>query len=228
MTVNKTEADRLVAELLFTPEEFEQRGLANELLKQFLRGYPIIELQTLLRHPDGGVKRAAIWIASELPSYAPALLGDAVRAISSPDRYVRYYALDVVVLGAVGEFEEEYAQVVLALDPAVKDHALFLVSSATNDRLLAAMRGIEKLNPSSYHLAGLRALMEAPSVSPKKIEDMIEADSEVDRLYGLAIAERSYGAYPDLLQIAARSNDTLIASLANHMLHQHKTGNPAV
>src|SRR5262245_18361294 len=101
MRTVESEGDRLVAELLSDPEKFERRGLANELLKQFLRNYPTHRLRSLLRHENGRVVRSAIWIASELPSKAPELLTDIVLASSSADRYIRYYALDGIMLGAI-------------------------------------------------------------------------------------------------------------------------------
>ena len=221
---DRDEVDRLIAKLVCDPEAFERGGFANDLLKQFLRGHPIDVLRRLLHHSDGGVTRAAIWIASELPVFAPALLSDALPALTSPDRYVRFYALDVVMLGAVGEDEEEFVRVVEALDDpdvAVKDHALFLISHATNGQILAAIKRFRRADPSSHHLPGLGALADARSANPIAVREMIESNSEVDRKYGLAIAERCYDVHPDLLEMAARSGDKLIRSLAAHMLKQH-------
>jgi hypothetical protein len=224
---DRGEADRLVAELIGDPESFEKKGRANELLKQFFRGYPLEALRSLLRHHNGGVVRAGVWIASELPSNALALLSDVLSVSASPDRNVRFYALDVVAMGAIGGHEEEFVRVVNALDDpdaAVRDHALFLVSRATDDQLRAAMKRLDRANRRSHHFAGLQALVDAQLATPPEVEKMIESDDQLNRQYGLAIAERCYKIYPHLLEIAANSKDELIRSLADHMLKQHRVG----
>jgi hypothetical protein len=121
--------------------------------------------------------------------------------------------------------QEEFIRVIEALDDpdeAVRDHALFHISHATEDQLEAALRRLERLKANSPHVAGLRALVETKSISPTAIEEMIEGENEVERKYGLAIGVRRYTTYPDLLELAAKSKDSLIESLTSHMLKQHQ------
>ena len=72
------DAGRLISALVNDPEGFRKRGVANDLLKCFFRGYPIEALKDLLRHSDSRVVRSAIWIASELPSEAAKIIDLAI------------------------------------------------------------------------------------------------------------------------------------------------------
>lgn len=223
--LDHAEADRLVSQLFSDPERFAKKGMANDLLKQFFEGYPLDHLRSLLRHKNHKVVGEGIWIASELPSCASALLNDAIALSKHPDRRVRFFALDVVMLGATGGRADGFIHVVEGLDdpdPAIKDHALFLLSRATEQQLAAAAKYLSRVEPDSEHLAGLGMLTEAQSTEPALIEEAIQGSGSLRRRYGLAAAERVYGRYPFLLDLAARSNDDSIRSLAEHMLKQHR------
>src|ERR1700738_1302896 len=159
-------ANHLMSELLANPELFFERGAANELVDQFSLGYPLDNLRSLVRHPDRVVAKQGIWIASELPDEAPALLSDAGALLSHSDRYIRFYALDVIVLGTPRGDYEQYAHVINALgdpDSAVREHALFLLSRATDSQLAAARQCFESADPGSYHRRGLGLLAKARS-----------------------------------------------------------------
>ena len=223
--VDRSEGDRLVSQLFSDPERFAKTGMANDLLKQFFEGYPLDHLRSLLRHANHKVVEEGIWIASELPSCAAALLDDAMVLSRHPDRRVRFFALDVVMLGSAGGRTEGFIQVVEGLDdpdPAINDHALFLLSRATESQVAAAVKYLEQAEPNSRHLAGLSMLVEAQSTEPPLVADALQSSDSLRRRYGLAAAERAYGQGPSLLDLAARSQDDSIKSLAEHMLKQHR------
>src|SRR5580704_17086703 len=223
--VDRSEGDRLVSQLFSDPERFAKRGMANDLLKQFFEGYPLDHLRSLLRHANHKVVEEGIWIASELPSCAAALLDDAMVLSRHPDRRVRFFALDVVMLGSAGGRTEGFIQVVEGLDdpdPAINDHAFFLLSRATESQVAAAVTYLEQAEPDSRHLAGLSMLVEAQSTEPPLVADALQSSDSLRRRYGLAAAERAYGQDPSLLDLAARSQDDSIKSLAEHMLKQHR------
>jgi hypothetical protein len=223
--VDRSEGDRLVSQLFSDPERFAKKGMANDLLKQFFEGYPLDHLRSLLRHTNRKVVEEGIWIASELPSCAAALLDDAMVLSRHPDRRVRFFALDVVMLGTISGRAEGFIQVVEGLDdpdPVIIEHALFLLSRATESQLAAATKYLERVEPDSRHLAGLDMLAEAQSTDPALVEDAIQSGDSLRRKYGLAAAERAYGQHPFLLDLAARSQDDSIKSLAAHLLKQHR------
>jgi hypothetical protein len=223
--VDRSEGDRLVSQLFSDPERFAKKGMANDLLKQFFEGYPLDHLRSLLRHANHKVVEEGIWIASELPSCAAALLDDALVLARHPDRQVRFFALDVVMLGTVGGRTEGFIRVVEGLDdrdPVISDHALFLLSRAAESQLATAMKYLERVEPDSRHLAGLGMLAAAQSTDPALVEDAIQSSDSLRRRYGLAAAERAYGRHPSLLDLAAHSQDDSIRSLAEHMLKQHR------
>jgi hypothetical protein len=225
--LDSAKANRLMSQLFSDPDLFEKEGLANELLKQFFRGYPLDQLRSLLRHENHMVLRSGIWIASELPDHASALLNEANELARHPDTRVRYFALDVIMLATAETDGEEFIRIVEALDDtaaAVADNGLFLLSRATQQQLGAAIKHFELADSSSPHLVGLRMLANSRSANPSDIKNAIQGSDPLFRKYGLAVAERTYDIYPILLTEAADSKDDFIRSLANHMLELHSIG----
>lgn len=217
-------AKDLIDKLLADPEAFSRDGLANDLLNYFGHGYPIDKLALLMRHENQSVARAGIWIASELPKAAAVLLEDAVVLSHHPDRYVRHYAMDVIILGASGANRKQFFNVVLGLDDlddVVADHSLFLVSRASEEQLAGAVEYFESEKPTSAHLSLLMAALQKPLTNPAEVESLLKSEDPLRRKYGLVLAERSYKDYPHLVSIAAASQDALISNLAQHMLKLH-------
>ena len=218
-------ADQLMSALISDPTGFNKSGLGNDLLAGFLRGYPLDRLQSLLRHQDAKIVKEAIWIASELPCAAADLLDDAIAISKHLDRRIRYFALDVIVLGTRDSRREEFVRVVAGSDDpdlAVADHAVFLISRATEGQLTAAIGHLELREPTSPHLDGLRAMLKLDPSDPTEIKEMLESGDARLRKYGLAAAERAYDSDPEPLEHAANSKDDFIRSLAAHLLKQHR------
>jgi hypothetical protein len=220
--IRSANADQLISDLVSDPTSFNATRLGNELLKYFLRGYSIDKLRTLLHAQNDSVVKTAVWIASELPGSAKDVLDDVIRLAVHPVREIRYFALDVIMLGTRYDRFEDFVHVVRCLedhDSAVASHALFLLTRAAREQILAALALQDQLSP---HSAGLRHMLEAQSLSPNVVERMLQGDNQVVRMYGLALAERLHDMHPDLLDIANNSADNLISSLASHLLRQHK------
>jgi hypothetical protein len=222
--LDRSKADRLVADLLSQPESFEKRGLANELLNEFFHGYPIDHLRLLLHHLDVRVLRRGTWIASELPREAEFLLDDIIAVSKHSDRRIRRDALIVIALGTNGARLERFFHLVEALDDpdaAVAEHALFLLSRSSDAQLAAAITHFETTR-QDRHLSGLRMLVKANSADQSAAEAMLQSDDPLRRKYGLALAERGHSSYPSSLILAANSEDESIRPLAQHLLDLHK------
>jgi hypothetical protein len=109
-------ADQLVDDLFSDPHGFREKGDGNELLNQFLRGYPLDKLRLLLNHQHEEVVATGIWIASELGHEAAAFVNDAVAALQHPNNRIRYFALDVIALGTRDQKDAEFFQIVKRLE----------------------------------------------------------------------------------------------------------------
>jgi len=217
--------DKLVSEIISDPDFASRKGVTNDLLEEFFRGYSLENLKALMRHENHAVAQQGAWIASELPDAAPELLNDAVVLLAHPDRKVRFYALDVVVLAGGGERNQQYVHLIKALedrDAAVSKHALFLFSRIREaGQLATARRHFESAEPRSYHHKGLSLVADARSVSSDDVQSLLRSSDPLERKYGLAIAERLSGDRPELLDFAEASEDQEISDLAKHMKSLH-------
>jgi HEAT repeat protein len=219
-------ANQLMDTLLSDPEGFYARGDGNELLKQFLRGYSLDKLRSLLHHPNERVVATGIWISSELGQDAAAFVNEAVGALQHPNKRIRYFALDVIMLGTTtGEYKSEFFQIVKRLedaDVAVRQKALELLSRAIDKQLISAIDHFETEEHGSLHPDLLHRLLRSRSSDPAEIEEMIRSGDRLRSQYGIAIAERVYDIYPHLLNIAANLEDEEYGSIAKNMLKQKR------
>lgn len=90
--------DALLAELLRDPEGFHAAGRTYALLQEFLDGFPLKEIEPLLSSANVNVRRAGIWLASEMGRKADPLAAQAAKLFADEDPYIRYYVLDLLVL----------------------------------------------------------------------------------------------------------------------------------
>lgn len=217
--------DQLMSEIISDPDLAWKKGLTNDLLKEFFRGYPIEKLKALMRHANHAVARQGVWIASELPEAAPELLNDAVALLAHPNRNIRFDALGVIALARGGDRNQHFVHLIKALedsDAVVGKHALFLLSRIKDAGELATARQyFESTEPKSFHCKGLSLLGDTLSLSSDHIQSLLRSDDPLERKYGLAIAERLYGDRPELLDLAETSQDEVISSLAGHMKRLH-------
>jgi hypothetical protein len=110
----------------------------NELLNAFLRGYPIEKLRELLRSSDREALKRGIWLAAELTEHALPLLDDIRVLLEHPDRYVRYYAIEVMLWTNRPEHGAPLAEAITHVedpDAVVRSEALQLLARASDDQL---------------------------------------------------------------------------------------------
>jgi hypothetical protein len=211
-------AEGLISNLFDDPEQFTRRGLANDLLKEFLRGYPIKNLIALLRNEHIKIIRNAIWIASELPEASGVLLQDAARLAKHSDRRIRYFSLDVIMLATSKEHQEVFSEIVKCLDDpdsVISERAAWLISRATDNQLIAAKKVLDRREPRSPFATGIDELLGVLSRGPARAEAMLKSQSALDRRLGLVAAGRYRNEFPSLLALAADSEDTWVREVAN-------------
>src|SRR5439155_23908582 len=102
MTDNST-GQQLIQELLEDPTRFYESGKTYELLQAYFGGFPLVTLRPLLAHSERMVKRAAVWVTSEIGDDGRSLIHDVIPLIRDDDRFIQYYALETVTVWSVGE-----------------------------------------------------------------------------------------------------------------------------
>jgi hypothetical protein len=210
--------EELIERLRAEPENFNDAGTGYALLQEYFGGFPVKTLSPLLKDHDPQIRRAAIWIASELGRDAESLLEDAVPLVYDDDRYIQYHALEVVTVCASGASAGEFVHVFRSLeagDEVVRRHAMRLASTATTSQIEASLRVLEPSGSSNViHSRVLPRLLPNEPQDAGQIMAMIEDEEPLVRRYGAILARRVYDESPDLLHGAARAEDVEIRNFA--------------
>jgi hypothetical protein len=197
--------------LLSDSARFFEHGRAYQLLQEYFAGFPVETLRPLLGNNDSMVRRAAVWVASELGRNAQSLIRDAVPLINDNDRYIRYHALEIVMVCSFGENVHEFVHVVRALesdDEVIRVLAMRLVSNAHDQQLEAAVRRASSLGPlCERHETCLSDLLEAERVTPLDIVALLDHEQPLARRYGAIAAKRLSHNFPAVLDHALSNAD---------------------
>jgi|SRR5665213_168316 len=210
---NITRGDELLARVL-SGDDLES-GIANDLLNEFFRGYPIDNLVRLLRSDDERVVRSGAWIASELARDAKPVLEHLIPLFNSTDTRVRYYCVETVLTAATAQ------------DGEVVGHA---ISRITDDERPVRRMTFELLARAgrSPLLAGAAYVKDSRIVS--LLEWVLEIESELRdndeiaarlcesdvlrRLFAAVAAARIYRRNPHYLQLAVSLGESEAQSFA--------------
>lgn len=204
-------ARQLISELMADPQAFDASGRAHELLQAYLEGFSPDTLRTLLRSDNMSVQRTAAFIASELGGQARTLLDDVVPLLSSVDRHIQNYAMEVLTVCSEGVNTEKFAHVARQLESAdagLRLQAMDLVSNATASQLEAAacsFQGDDRNQEAHRH--GLRAAVSEEDIEVPAILAMLHSASPVTRRYGAIVARRLARRFPQLVQEVASTGD---------------------
>lgn len=201
--------EHLIKELLAAPAKFNEQGTAYQLLQEYVHGLPLDTLHPLLTHHDQLVQRAAIFVLSELGRGGAALICDVLPFLETDDRYMKYHALEILMVCSFAEHVEKFIHVVRALeddDPVIRTLAMDLVSNADTPRLEAAIRLCEAPGSSdAVYKEGLVQMIQSERLTPEDVLAMLQSEYALVRKYGVIIAERLLRIYPDLIVEAAAS-----------------------
>lgn len=187
----------------------------NELLSELHRGYPVEKLRPLLQTGNVSAVRAAAWLASELGSLAAPLLHDVPGLLTHSESYVRFYALDVVLVNAGhddGELLARAAILVVDSVESVRWKALQFLARASEEQLAVSI-------PCQRHqgIAAFTAWLLDSHRSDEVIE-RLEAPDQLTRRFAAVAAARMCDRDPAALERAAETSDHEVADFAKYVV----------
>ena len=96
-----------------------------------------------------------MFVISELGKQARSLLGDVIPLARNGNRYLVFYALEVIAVCALGDDAAEFFHVILALeseDNVLRTHAMNLIANADLSQIEAGARSLNAIsNRSQMH-----------------------------------------------------------------------------
>src|ERR1700677_4569345 len=207
-----TKAERLIDTLLANPESADDGILANELLREFHRGFSIAALRPLLSTRNEKVLRVAAFVASELGSTAKPLLNMMVKLLDSPDKFVRSDAICAILTCAGGNNQSEIAKVITLLtDPdwPIRWKTMEFLSLASSEQLKAGLRHLQSVTSDFSHIQSLIWLTSDDSRKADEIALWLRSDDAVRRKYGAIAAARAESMTNNkMLELASSMEDS--------------------
>jgi hypothetical protein len=214
--------EELIDRILAAPRSAED--LANDLLIEFNRGYPIDALSQLLSSTDADVVAAAAWLASELPGRLGPLAPNAASLVEHPRPDVRFFALDVVLDNVVDEGEQLAAALRLIddEDSGVRWKAMRFAALADDGQLRSAAPVLTDAERARLYASGLLP-GDAPQADKAKA-GLTNHDIVVRRWSAAAAARLASEA---LLELAAGSGDEDVSTFSAQELSRLRRFGPA-
>jgi len=190
---------------------------ANDLLAEFLTGYPLQRLRVLLHSADPDAVKSGVFILSELGAGAAPLVDEVPRLLHHQVRWVRGFALDPALVATGPDDGEVIAQAVaLVRDPdaGVRWKAMRTLARLSEDQRAAADQHLrdDELQPLLAWLGSA----DAAAITVRLVDD----DELTRRFAGIAAARVNLtnGGDRALLELAATSPDEELASFAESEL----------
>ncbi len=211
--MSRLERERLLERVRTDGDE----SSAHALLDAFFSGFPVERLREVLNSESEDAVRAGAWLASELGSKVAPLIADLALLLDHPSRYVRFFALDGVLMGAT---ERDGATIAKAVE-LVDDRESAIRWKATN---LLGRASTQQLSASVPYLRGdVRALAERlvlleTEPGDQCVRDLLQGDSEGERRLGLIASLRRSKRDPSLLSVAAKSEYPDVHEIAREWL----------
>ena len=190
---------------------------ANRLLEEFHRGAPVAHLRRLLLSNDPDIASSGAWIASELGEKGNSLLDTVVVLLEHPDKRVRFWIIDCLLLWAGPNHRNELFKVVRLMDDpekAVRWKTMVFLSRASKDQLEAALAGFLTYHRESPNAHGLSWLLSPTASDPEAVEAMLKNDESLMRKYGAVASVRLAAENQDPLLTAASSSDSEVAEFS--------------
>src|SRR5438128_9103154 len=186
-------ARQLLKEVLDDPRSSNIGILANDLLGEFHRGFPVENLRKLLSSSDEEVVKTGVFIVSELGNKAVPLLADVVRLLKHPTKMVRFDSVDSVLTCAAPSNKAELASVIPLVDDTeggVRWKAMDFLCRASEEQLEAALSFLSETEPGSTHLRGLRWLLSERGHDADEVMQFLQSRDALVRKYGVVAAVR--------------------------------------
>jgi hypothetical protein len=214
-------AELLINDLFENPEVFGTGVLANELLKEFHRGFPVERLRKLLSCPDQRIVKIGMFIASELGNKVAPLLCDIVPMLRHFEKWVRADAIDCVLACALPCNGMEIASVIALMndgEAGVRWKAMGFLSRASKEQLKAAYAHLVGTEPGSKHIRGLEFLINDDAINPDDLIAYIKGSEPFLRKYAAIAAVRMARRNSEPLRVATFVDDPDVKEFAADML----------
>ena len=212
------EVKRIIERFVKNPDDGQ---LANLLLEQFHSGVPLELLLPLLLSPDEEIASSAAWIASELGPHGESLLNVVANLSGHPDRRVRFWVIDCILLWARPANQYELckaARLIEDPDKAVRWKAMMFLSRASKEQLQAALGGLISEEGESPSVIGLRWLLSGQGNDAKAVEEMLHNTDHRMRKYAAIAAVRLAPKTKHPIAVAASLEDLEVAEFAADIL----------
>jgi hypothetical protein len=222
---NVDEPARLLESILAEPDPNSRRVgvLANKLLAEYHRGYPINNLRLLLRSRDERLVNTGVWIASELGEKGKALLDDVSPLLAHPHKRTRFFAIDCILLWAGPSNKSDLASVIALMDdpePAVRWKAMDFLSRASGQQLQAALSHLKVKYPGPSLIRGLQWLLSSDAVNPKAVAAALQSQDPYSRKYGVVAASRMSERNTEPLFYASTLDDPDVKDFATSTIRR--------
>lgn len=202
--------DQLIEQILEGGDRSDPGTLANELLTEFWRGYPIERLRPLLRHADDDVVEAGAFLAQELVGLIGPVIDDVGLLLDHRSPDVRFDAIGAVLDNVTDDGETLAHAMLKVRDDAdsVRWKAMRFAALADQRQLEAALPHLGEAAPA-FAESGL-LLGEAAAADHRQIvRTGLSHGDPIARRWAAAAAARL--ADHELLSEAAGSADREIA-----------------
>ncbi|HEV2987186.1 MAG TPA: hypothetical protein VG759_02000 [Candidatus Angelobacter sp.] len=213
-------AKHLIERIAAAPEHDRVGVLANELLREFHRGYPFDDLRQLLRSDDQEMVAIAVWIASELGEKCRPLLDQIVPLLAHPMKKIRFEALGCV-FWSLPENGCDLAKALGLLDdpePGVRWKTLDMLFRLSRTQIEAAYLCAKTGGLSSSHQNGLHWLLSDDALLPSSIESALQSSDPVVRKYAVVAAARLRKQHKEPLVYASTVDDEDVREFASGLL----------
>lgn len=219
-------ATEMIDDLLKDPVEFDKKGRAYQLLQHYFRGFSIETLRPLLSHHHDSVRRAAIFIATELGEQVHQIIDDIVPLVHDPDLRIAWDAMESIMLCSTKAKPNYFFVIVRKLeDPSdsLRRLAMRLIARANDVQIENAMKQFDKPGSvNALRTQGLSILSKSKMVDTQAIQAMLDSNILLLRYYGAIASSRYAESNPELLVYASTNDDPDVSRFALEALKTSK------
>jgi hypothetical protein len=215
------DVSRFIDRIMGDPDICDSGKIQTDLLREFHRGYPVENLRAFLKHGNDKIVKMGIFIASELGSKAMPLLKELVHLLTHPAMVVRYDAIDSLLTCTTSRDGDAIAAVVSLVydkEGAVRRKVMDFLQRASQMQLNAGLRYLEKHNPLSIHIVGLKGLSGDAQWDAVQSMAVMNSKHVILRKYGVVAAARMDVENSDALVFASANDDEDVRCFAGNVL----------
>jgi len=196
---NKLKGDKLIKSLFENPDEFDELERGYDLLQIYFGGYPMNTLIPALESNNTKILRNAASIVSELGTVGATYLLEYVIPLTSHEEfYVRYHAMECILLGTINDNHEKFVYLIKGLEDKVsfmRGLLIRLISRSKDKQIEACIKSIKQQHDNEllmFHLQGLHAVLNVNELTDAMVIDMFGDKKDIVRRYAAVIALRKY------------------------------------